>query len=406
MSGPFMYAATQDLGLVDFRSGVLDPRLSHSGGAGGTYYNAAGVMVVSAGEPRFDHHPTTLKPLGLLVEPQRTNLLLHSQDFTNAIWAKSNITVTPDATAALDGTVTADKVEAIASTNTTGRYISAAATATALVYSIFVKKGNISTVNLRLRNDTTATNFATASLNLDTGAITGTGWTAYPYANGWFRAIFTQSTGITIGDAMSVYYGATSQVLTAGDHWYAWGAQLEAGAWASSYIPTTTATVTRSADVCSGTSSAFGVIDAEGTMYAEFSYTGGTSSDEPNNRAVLYMDNGATTNRHQLYNISSGTGGVTQVAGVTTGAATVLPAGVGGNGALLKAAYAYKLDDFQAARGGTAGAVDNSGTLPAGLARLWVGSVTGAAAFAGIHLRLFQMYPRRLSAAVLAKLTS
>ena len=52
---------------------------------------------------------------------------------------------------------------------------------------------------------------------------------------------------------------------------YLWGAQLEEGAFPSSYIPTTTAAATRSADVASITGTAFSgwYRQDEGTFYGE-----------------------------------------------------------------------------------------------------------------------------------------
>ncbi len=62
--------------------------------------------------PRFDFDPVTLAARGLLVEEQRTNLLTYSEQFDNAAWVKSGTTVTANAAAAPNGTVTADLVTA------------------------------------------------------------------------------------------------------------------------------------------------------------------------------------------------------------------------------------------------------------------------------------------------------
>jgi hypothetical protein len=415
MSGPFVYAATQDLGLVDFRPGVLDPRITFTRASTGTYFDAAGVMQTAAiNAPRFDHHPATLKRLGLLVEPQRTNLLLRSQEFDNAAWNKSDSTVTANAVVAPDGTISADKLVEAASTAV--HYVNRTGTLTAsttYALSVYAKAAERSRVQLAGSAGSWSATL-TATFDLAAGTVVSSSWVAasiVSVGNGWYRCTVVGTTNAAPASSQHtqivlIQSGTTQSYLGDGTSGlYVWGAQLEAGAWPSSYIPTTTATVTRSADVCTGTPSDFGVIDAEGTMYAEYSYAGGSSADAPNNRFVLGIDAGTNANRHLLYNTSfGGIQGLTQVASATTGLVSVAGT-VGANGALVKAAYAYKANDFQGAAQGSTSAVDSSGAVPTSLLRVLFGGPSGASS-AGAHMRLVQFYPRRLSTAVLAKLTS
>jgi len=208
---------------------------------------AAGALVAFAsGAPRITDK-------GLLVEEARTNLLLRSQEFDNASWGKTNATVTADNTAAPDGTLTADKVAATASLSTT---ISQAATATAAasVFSIYGKKGSGATDANRFlfRNFTTATNLLSITVDWDTGVVThmsGAGATSQQMANGWWRIIMPATSGITAGDLLVCYAAFNTTVETAGEFAYLWGAQLEDGAFPTSYIPTAGASATRAADV-------------------------------------------------------------------------------------------------------------------------------------------------------------
>jgi hypothetical protein len=74
----------------DFTSGVLDPRINFTRTSTATYFDSAGVLrTASVGAPRFDFDPVTLAPRGLLVEGVATNNYLWSQDITNAYWTKS-----------------------------------------------------------------------------------------------------------------------------------------------------------------------------------------------------------------------------------------------------------------------------------------------------------------------------
>ena len=97
---------------LDFTTGTLDSRVSVArAGNTATRINSSGkIEIVNANLPRFDYDPATLAPRGLLIEEQRTNLLLRSEEFDNASWAKTNATITVNATTAPDGTTTADLI--------------------------------------------------------------------------------------------------------------------------------------------------------------------------------------------------------------------------------------------------------------------------------------------------------
>jgi hypothetical protein len=264
--------------LLDFTNPVLDPRITFSRGTGATRVNASGfIEVVGNTTPRFDYDPVTLAPRGLLIEEARTNLLLRSQEFNDAAYTNSNVTVTANATAAPDGTTTADLLAA-ASTASVNLQQSSAVAATSATYSIFVKKGSGATQAnaFRLRNTTTATTLVEITIDYDTGVLTyvtgSTGAVAVKFANGWWRVSLSATTGITSGDTIrcdQCFVGAS----TVGHSAYVWGAQLEAGAFATSYIPTVASTVSRSADVAlmTGTNFSSWYNQTEGTFVAEAS---------------------------------------------------------------------------------------------------------------------------------------
>ena len=108
------------------------------------------------------------------------------------------------------------------------------ATNTTLTYSVVLKyiSGNTAR-GLAIRNTTTSVSFTTGAVNIQTGVITGTGWTSEPLGDGWYRYKFTQSSGISVGNTIWAYL-QNGTLSPLGDWLVAWP-QLEAGSTATDY---------------------------------------------------------------------------------------------------------------------------------------------------------------------------
>ena len=203
---------------------------------------------VAANQPRIDYDPSTGECLGLLCEESRTNLLLWSQEFQRANWSLSNINALQNTTLAPDGTLTADTLSTAAAGACFGIQ-GVTATSTSHTYSIFLKQGTRNSCQLFFRNNTTATNFFNFAFNFATpfsGLPANVRVSSFP--NGWYKVSMTQTTGISIGNTLWCYPGTSITAAAAGETWIVWGASLEAGDNATSYIKTEASTVTRSAD--------------------------------------------------------------------------------------------------------------------------------------------------------------
>lgn len=174
----------------------------------------------------------------------RRNIAPYSQDLSGSSWTKINITEAP--TIAPDGSNTGKLTTATATGATTLLHTGGVATSTTMGFSIFAKTGgNRPTVPFIPRNFTTSTNFQTGTFNTVTGGITGAGWVSTPVAGspGWFRLSLVQASGITVGNTLLLYCGASGPSLNAGLNWTTWGVQIEADA-ITPYIPTAASGVT------------------------------------------------------------------------------------------------------------------------------------------------------------------
>lgn len=227
-----------------------------------TYFDANGVMQTApVNVPRIGYDPVTHAHTGLIIEAAATNLLLRSQEFDNAAWTKDTTTITANSIAAPDGTVSADTQTTSGSggpnTGWTQSVIITVSTSTTYTASRYVKQGNTATSIYSLARVSpysvifaTITWGATPSVVGSGADLLGSSITAA--GNGWWRVSLTMSSATATQMAERLYTRDFSTSVQSGDTVYTWGAQLEAGSTATSYIPTTSAAVTRAADVVTG----------------------------------------------------------------------------------------------------------------------------------------------------------
>ena len=361
----------------------------------GTFIGSNGLLQTAAsGVPRFDHNPTTGESLGLLVEEARTNRLQYSEQFDNAYWTKDKAAVASNAATAPDGTLTADLLY----TTTSG------------VAYLYTGLGGISsasyttTIYLKSAGFTWAFVFAAqgnhyAFFNLVNGTV-GTqtfGITAAsisPVGNGWYRCSVTQTaTYLSFHVGAADANGSATSTPSGTSGIYIWGVQLEAGAFPTSYIPTTSATVTRAADVASitGTNFSSWYNSTEGTLFvgaransaatnpalAAFRTAADSSADYI---ATLILSSGATR-------FASNAGDVNQWLLAASDSATLLK----------KTAHAWKVNNVGACSNGGSVLTDSSASISAGLDRLYLGRVYGSTSQLNGTIARLAFYPVRLA---------
>jgi len=194
--------------------------------------------------PRLDYSNGTCP--SILVEPQRTNLLTWSSSFDNAAWTMFNGSVTANQTTAPDGTNTADKITMGGAGSATLRQnISGVSNGTIVTFSLYIKQGSGVTAFLDI-SDTKSTVDITPTAN-------------------WVRYTYSVAFNTTLNFIDIELRGASGTAFC-----YIWGAQVEVGSYATSYIPTTSASVTRNADVISKTGISSLIGQTEGTIFLDF----------------------------------------------------------------------------------------------------------------------------------------
>lgn len=366
---------------LSFLNNVLDSKITFARASTATYFDSAGLVKSAADNvPRFDYDPATLTLRGLLVEETRTNLLNWSQTFatsggTQNNWVDSASLQRVSATrTSPDGTGNALEIKANAADRT---IISSAAAGSSAqrVFSIFVKR---------------VTGTGAIQYTLDNG----TTWTTQAITASWVRYTF---------DATTANQQVGIRIRTNGDAIQIWGAQLEAGACPSSYIPTTSASAQRQADVATVTTLSPWYNATEGTLYSEFVQP---CPDAGNNRGLTALDDGTNNNRIAMFVPFGAT--LVVAARVVAGGVAANPANSStfSANAITRAAIAYGVGANQAALSvnGAAPLTASPISSPSGVNVLRIGAIFGTNQIGG-WVREIKYYSRRLKNSELTVVT-
>jgi hypothetical protein len=341
---------------------------------------AAVSVGITADIPRLDY--TGGGCPSLLLEPQRTNINLFSEDLTNAFYGKTSTTITANSVISPDGFQNADTATFAVGGNL--NYFYSFGGNTSVAFSFFVKKGNYTSLNV-LEQFYFATNI---TFNLDTKTATS-GGKVEDYGNGWLRCSWVQAYGL----AQTIISWRFAEVSGAAGFAYFYGFQAEAGSYVSSYIPTLGSSVTRLADTASKTGITSLIGQTAGTIYFEVQVENGFGFQLGNSTS-----GGDFINSIQIAVTPSSTNAGCHVAGV----AQVNNASAGRTGR-QKVAFAYALNDYAMYINGSQIFTDTAALVPLTSAIIFnhpdLGTVNGKVIASGL-------YATRLSNAELQSLTA
>ena len=382
--------------------GVGDFNFSRNTGA--TRINKDGLIeTVAVGKSRLNYPLIDGKVVGCpshLLEPERTNLVTYSEDFSNSSWNKlPYVAITPNTTISPIGFLDADTCTFTTFGTNTQLYKVISTSGSTQTISIFIKYLSGSGTNVRLSISSSSTKGVdlTFSNNGETlSAVKGASvndFSIEKHKNNWFR--------VSISVAQSASSTEFNLFKTNGsetDSYAIWGAQLESNqSYQTSYIPTTNSAVTRVAETANGAGDASTFNSSEGVLMAEIS----ALADDGTNR-VITLNDGSTSNRVQVYFNTSNQ--------INVG---VSPSGSGQPDisytvdikSFLKVAFKYKTNDFALWVNGIKVGENLTGIVPTGLNALNFDNTGGTLPFYG-NVKQIQYFDSALNDSDLEKITS
>ena len=364
------------------------------------------LQTAPANVPRIDYDPVTGECKGLLIEEQRTNLLTYSERFGDPYWTKSGSSIVVDAAVAPDGTLTGDRLTE--GTATGQHYVNSVISSTQLTTytsSVYLKGSGRSWAYV-----TAGSQYTGVYVNLDDGILGSVVLPGAPavasvtsVGNGWHRVSMTYesngSSGLMVMPALMD--GVKSYTGNGYSGIYIWGAQMEVGAFPTSYIRTFSQQVTRVADSASMTGANFSswYRQDEGSLLVSYN-TGPAAKDS---RQVAISADGGVSNLIQL-GLSSAS--VVFCEGISNGStqfnftqAVAIP------NTVMNAAVGYANNSAFGSYLGSSAITDTNCIPPYGVNRLDIGN-RGGGSQANTSIRRLTYYPKRLTNAQLQALTA
>lgn len=409
--------ALPSLSLDFLTMSALPASITFTRGSSATFVGSNGyIQTASTNTPRFDYDPVTLAAKGLLIEEQRTNLQPYS-NFTAAQWDTNlgTVTITNNSITGPDGTSSMSLAAESAGAGFHAMYsglsnVPTVVAGTTYTATVYIKAGTRRYVQFGMgasasglwgvvvdtTNMTIAAAGATGSATYASSSITNVG-------NGIYRVSVTGTfptiSGYTGLSGLDTPVFTASPSSSGSQTWYCYGIQLEAGAFATSYIPTVASTVTRSADVASMTGTNFSswYNQSAGTFTAGFDTVGvgaafniwalAATDATPSGRIVM----GGNPGSGRGFVFASGATQADMLSGTIT------------NNVAVRGAIAYATNDFAFTLNGASPTLDTVGTLPTP-DRLSIGQYNGT--YVNGHIRTLSYYNSRLSNTQLQALTA
>ena len=312
------------------------------------------IKTVGANEPRVDYKDST--DGAMLLEPSRSNIFDYSSDLS--AWSKLNSTVTESSVLSLDGINNSYAYEKSSSSPSYIYRTVSLANTTIYTLSFFAKSGTSTNVRTDIW-DTTQSTQCQIQVDLVTKTVSnfiGTSYEIKDYTNGWMRISVTFTSESSFGTTFNRYFNIDS----VGSELYIWGAQLEEGSYATSYIPTQGSAVTRSRDLSDTQNLSHVIGQTEGVIFYDAILVH-KSTSTAEDLFELSIDDGSSNNAFFINNYNNRLSVILKSGGSTSFTNNSFNST---EGARYKLGFAYKQNDFALYINGNQIATDSSGTVP------------------------------------------
>ena len=338
-----------------------------------------------------------------LWEPQSTNLITYSEDFSQ--WTSASTTPTLNSATSPSGDVNSAKLTSTGVYGSLNLTISKSISAFNYTQSVFVKAVNYSIVNL-ISYGSSSANRAQVSFDLSDGSIssaasvngtyTNPSASIEDYGNGWYRISLSFTSDASVEVRPHIQF---PNQMTSSDYVLIWGAMLEENSFSTSYIPTSGSTVTRNQDVCNNGGSLASINSTSGTLYAEIAVL----ADGVGTRTMSLSD--GTNNNSITIRYTTNSGRIN--AFIVAGGFMQFSANISGVSVLNfnKVAIKYSLNNMALWINGVEVATDTSGTMPLGLNEINFTRGDGANKFFG-KTKALAVWKEALSDSELQSLTT
>lgn len=374
------------------------------------------VLAIAANTGRVDYDPVTFACRGLLVEPLRVNLCLQSANLSLA-WTLTAASVTSPGQKAPDNTTAQQLVESAANSAHGASQSITYANATAYTMSVYAHANARSQVQLTLDSGATAFGAAQAA-TFDLAAVSaavsaGNGAARITAAGGgWYRCSLTATStagGAGTTGAQIMKTGSASYAGDGASGLFVWGAQVEAANEESSYISTTTVSVTRNADKVSATGANFSAWFAgsvQGTFAADFSWlSAGLGGDT----RAWQVDDGTQNNRVSagVNNVTGAAQGALIISSASMGNASVVPQPHPIGSCRISTSFSAALGMRMSVNGGPALNSLPPQAMPAGIVALGIGGASNSNSNKGVmRLKRLRYWTQTFSDAALQTLST
>ena len=397
---------------------TLDRRITFTRDSIGTYVDDMGIVrYASNNVPRFDHNPTTGESLGLLIEESRSNSWTYSQP-TSAASFGSSATKTFNAATAPNGKTEAFRITHNGSSGNSNWRATRSITfgANSMVLSVWAKGdggnnyftwsfqnlgGAIVRAGFKLEGD--------GETSIITNGNGGHTLKIEKYPDGWYRCIIignTQSSGGTTQFLYTVSSYSESHSVSGGSV-LLWGFQLEAGSFATSYIPTSGSTVTRGSDQAKITGTNFTDFynQTEGTVFSSHQQQSGLSETQ-NTYVYQIASNNSVSVAFRLIDHNNYYSTPARLSATQWANDVLMQKPDATNGERIKTAFACKVNDAAVSYDGATVLTDTSLDMNSGQTNMSIGMYpTSPQAFLNGHIQQISYYNKRLPNAQLQGLT-